>query len=66
MNLIIHIAQLVGAVEYTDCISGEEYDPPTYEFPGYDTKESDSEVSVTLKLSGIGSTPSLTLLPGPL
>ena len=30
------IAQFTGAVEYTDCISAEGYDP-TNECPGYDT-----------------------------
>ena len=33
---------------------------------GYDIKQSDGEDSVTLELWGIGSTPSLPLLPGPL
>ena len=31
------IAQLAGAVEYTDCIYAEGWDPPT-ECPEYDTK----------------------------
>ena len=36
------------------------------EYPGYDTKQSDSEVPVMLELWGMRSTPSLLLLPGPL
>ena len=45
-----------GAVEYTDC---------TNECPDYDTKQSDGEVPVMLRLWGMRSTPSLTLLPDP-
>ena len=48
------LAQLAGAVEYTDCTSG------------YDTKQSDGEVPVMLELWGMRSTLSLPLLPGPL
>ena len=44
------IAQLAGAVEYTDCTSAEGYPPPTNECPRYDTKQSDSEVPVMLGL----------------
>ena len=36
------------------------------ECPGYDTKQSDSEVPVMLELWGMRSTPSLPILPGPL
>ena len=36
--------------------------PPSNECPGYDTKQSDDEVSVMLDLWGMQSTP---LLPGP-
>ena len=61
-----HIAQSAGAVEYTDCFSAEGWDPPTNECPGYDTKQSDGEVPAVLELSGMRSTPSLPLLPGPL
>ena len=50
-------AQLAGAVEYTD-------PPPPNECPGYDTKQSDGEVSAMLGLWGMWSTPSLPLLPG--
>ena len=40
--------------------------PPSNECPGYDTKQSDDEVPTVLELSGMQSTPSLPLLPGPL
>ena len=40
--------------------------PPPNECPGYDTKQSDSEVPVMLGSWGIQSTPSLPLLLGPL
>ena len=61
------IAQSAEAVEYTDCFSAEGYDPPPPNgCPGYDTKQSDGEVPVMLELSGMRSTPSLPLLPGPL
>ena len=36
------VAQLTGAVEYTDCFPVEEYDPTTNECPGYDTKHSEA------------------------
>ena len=39
---------------------------PPNECPGYDTKQSDAEVSVMQGTWGIQSTPSLPLLPGPL
>ena len=39
--------------------------PPT-KCPRYDTKQSDIEVPVMLELWGMQSTPSLSLLPGPL
>ena len=57
LALTLCIAQLAGAVEYTDCTS---------ECPGYDTKQSDGEVLVMLELWGMRSTPSLPLFPGPL
>ena len=43
------MAQSVQAVEYTDCISAEEYDSPN-ECPRYDTRQSDDEALVMLKL----------------
>ena len=52
------LAQSAGAIEYTDCTPNE--------CPGYNTKQSDGEISVMLGLWGIRSTPSLPLLPGPL
>ena len=39
---------------------------PPHECPGYDTKQSDGEVVVMLKLRGMWSTPSLPSLPCPL
>ena len=59
------LAQLAGAVEYTDCTSAEGVSPPPSECPRYDTEQSDSEVPVMLGLWGMRSTPSLPLLPGP-
>ena len=64
-NLFLSV-QSAGAIEYTDCISAEgQAPPPHYECPGYDTKQSDGEAPVQ-ELWGMGSTPSLPLLPGPL
>ena len=40
--------------------------PHSNECPGYDTKQSDGEVSVMLELWGMWSTLSLALLPGSL
>ena len=40
--------------------------PTTTKCPGYNTKQSDGEVPLTLELWGMQSTPSLPLLPGPL
>ena len=59
------LAQLAGAVEYTDWISAEEYNFRN-ECPGYDTKQSDGEALVNLELRGMRSTSSLPSLPGPL
>ena len=39
--------------------------PPTNEFPGYDTKQSDGEFSLMPELWGMRSTSSLPLLPDP-
>ena len=39
---------------------------PLNECPVYDTKQSDDDTPVMLKLQGIRSTPLLALLPGPL
>ena len=60
------IAQSAGAIEYTDYSSAKGWDPTSNECPGYDTKQSDSEVPVMLSLWWMTSTPSLPLLPGPL
>ena len=64
-NTETHIttAQSTGAAENTDCISPEGLDPPN-EYLGYDTKQSEGEAPVTLKLQGMRSTPSLPSLPG--
>ena len=61
----MYIGQSAEAVENIDCFSVEGV-RPTKECPGYDTKQSDGEASVMLKLSGMRSTPSLPLLPDPL
>ena len=59
------LAQTVGAVEYTDCISAEEHDSPK-ECLGYDTKQFDGEVPVMQELWGKRGNPSLPSFPGPL
>ena len=41
--------QSVGAAEYTYYISAEVLDSPN-ECPGYDTKQSDGEVTIMLEL----------------
>ena len=46
-----HVAQSVGAGEYTDCISAEGYDSPN-ECSGWETKQSDGEASVRLDIWG--------------
>ena len=55
----------ITAVEYTDGFFAEGYDSSN-ECPGYDTKQSDGEVSVMLELWGMRSIPSLPSLPVPL
>ena len=59
------LAQLAGAVEYTNCTSAVGI-RPSPECPDNDSKQSDGEVPVMLGLWGMQSTPSLPLLPGPL
>ena len=60
----LNLAQSAGDVEYADCFSAEgSY--PLNQCPGYDTKQSESEVPVILELWGMRSTPSLPSLPGP-
>ena len=39
----------MGAVEYTNCIYAERWDPSKY--LGYDTKQSNGEASVMLELT---------------
>ena len=61
-DLNFDTAQSAGAIEYTDCISTEGYNPhPHNESPGYDIKQSDGDTPV-LVLSGMWSIPSLPLL----
>ena len=60
----LELAQSAKAVEYTDCISAEEY--TLNECPGYDTKKSDGEASVMLELCGMRNPSTLPSLPGPL
>ena len=55
-------AQSAEAVEYTDCISAEEYNSSN-ECPGYDIKQSDVEPPVILELWEMRSTSSLPSLP---
>ena len=43
------IAQLTGAVEYIECCSAKSK-TPSNKCPGYNTKQSDDEASVTLEL----------------
>ena len=43
------MAQLAGAVEYTDCISAEKY-YSTIKRPGYGTKQADGETPVMMEL----------------
>ena len=57
------MAQSAGSVDYTDCISAVGKDSSN-ECPSYDTKQSDGEAPVILKLWEMRSTPSLPSLPG--
>ena len=61
-----YIAQSTGAIEYTNCISAERWEPLHNKSPGYDTKQSDGEASVILELWTMRSAPLLHSLPGPL
>ena len=62
---LFYIAQSAGAVEYTDCTSAEGKESLNV-CPGYDSKQSDSEVPAVLDLWGMKSTPSFPFPPGPL
>ena len=62
---MLNTAQLVGAVEYTDCISAEEQDHH-HKCPVYNIKQSDCMVPVMLELWAMLSTPLLPSLLGPL
>ena len=44
----VYLALSAGAVEHTDCISADGWDSLN-ECPGYDTKQSDSEVPEKLE-----------------
>ena len=67
MDSKLTFAQLAEAVEYTICFSAEGMrSTPFNECPRFNTKQSDGEFPVMLKLWGIQSTPSLPLLPGPI
>ena len=55
---MLYMAQLAGAVEYTDCTSAEGK-ISSNECPEYDTKQSDGEIPVMLELWGMWSTLSL-------
>ena len=59
------MTQLAGVVEYTDCISAEEWVSPN-DCPDYDTKQFDGEATVMLEFGGMQSTPLLPSFPGPL
>ena len=63
---IIEIAQLAGALEYTNCTSAEGERPSPQRVSWYDTKQSDGEVPVMFELWGMRSTLLLPSLPGSL
>ena len=65
MKIYLKIAQSVGAVEYTNCISAEEWGPSN-ECSGYDINQPDSEAPEMLEHWGMRSTPFLLSLPGSL
>ena len=56
------MAQLGGAIEYTDCISAEWYDPFWW-VSWYDTKQSDGETVVMVVLWGIEKYPFIAITP---
>ena len=53
-------------LSYAPTASLQRGKTPPNECPGYDTKQSDGEIPAVLELWGMRSTPSLSLLPGPL
>ena len=62
-----HCSVSWGCRIYTNCFSAEGVRLPlAHECPGYDTKQSESEVPLMLELWGKRSTPSWPLLPGSL
>ena len=62
---IYHLVQPARAVEYTASLQRVKT-PLLNKCPGYDTKQSDSEIPVMLELWGMWSTPSLPSIPEPL
>ena len=62
LDLQTFIARSAGAAEYTASLQRGKPSPPN-ECPVYDTKQSDGEFPVILKLWGMLSTLSLSLLP---
>ena len=54
---------MAGVVEYTDCISAEDYDPPRNECTGHDIELSDGNTPA-LELWEMWSTSSLPSFPG--
>ena len=66
MQLSNNLAQLSGAVEFTNCFTSEAKTPHPNECPGYGTKQTDGEFPVMLELWGMWSTHSFPLLPGSL
>ena len=49
---VTNLAQLAGAIKYTNYNSAERWDSPN-KCPGYDTKQSDCEAPVMLELWGM-------------
>ena len=68
LELSLRLTQKIkksGVVEYTDWTSAESKSLPPMSVLVYDTKQSDGEVLVKLKLWGMQSIPSFPLLPSP-
>ena len=64
-SFLVCVTQSAAAAENNGCISEEGEDSLT-ESPGYETEHSDCEAPVMLELWGIGITPSVPSLLGPL
>ena len=65
LNVGKNVAQSTGAVQYTDCISAEEYNSSNKR-PIYDTKQSDDAAPGMLELWGLRSNPFVPSLLDPL